>query len=137
MLSEPSGITGGASGYGYVWLGSMGFKAESDGELKSSPGLAPEPRARRGVSPKRRAGARRDRDRLVETGPAAFAEAGVAASRGESARRAGVGSGTLYRQFPTREHRIRVADRREVEGPIAAADEPAREWPPDAALDRS
>jgi AcrR family transcriptional regulator len=70
-----------------------------------------------------RADARRNRDRLVEVAAQAFAELGVDGSLEDIARRAGVGIGTLYRHFPTREHLVEVVYRREVEGLCAAADE--------------
>lgn len=50
-----------------------------------------------------RADARRNYERLLEEAQRAFAEHGVEASLEEIARRAGVGIGTLYRHFPTRE----------------------------------
>jgi AcrR family transcriptional regulator len=50
-----------------------------------------------------RADARRNRQRLLDVAHAAFLEYGVTASMDEIARRAGVGSGTLYRHFPTRD----------------------------------
>jgi AcrR family transcriptional regulator len=50
-----------------------------------------------------RADARRNRERLLQTAKAAFAEEGLAVSLDEIARRAGVGPGTLYRHFPTKE----------------------------------
>ncbi|MGC4107551.1 MAG: helix-turn-helix domain-containing protein [Thermomicrobiales bacterium] len=50
-----------------------------------------------------RADARRNYDRLVEVAHEVFTEQGVGASLEEIARRAGVGTGTLYRHFPTRE----------------------------------
>ncbi|GAA5073690.1 AcrR family transcriptional regulator [Thermocatellispora tengchongensis] len=50
-----------------------------------------------------RADARRNYDLLLEAARAAFAEHGVDASLRDVARRAGVGIGTLYRHFPTRE----------------------------------
>jgi AcrR family transcriptional regulator len=51
----------------------------------------------------KRADARRNFDRLVAQARAAFAERGTDASLEEIARRAGVGIGTLYRHFPTRQ----------------------------------
>lgn len=81
-----------------------------------------------------RADASRNRDKLVEVAGHAFAEHGGNASLEEIARTAGVGIGTLYRHFPTREHLVEVVYRREVEGLCAAADELARQYPPDAAL---
>ena len=50
-----------------------------------------------------RADARRNYDRLVSVAHDVFAEQGVNASLEEIARRAEVGTGTLYRHFPTRE----------------------------------
>ncbi|HTY73201.1 MAG TPA: helix-turn-helix domain-containing protein [Actinomycetes bacterium] len=50
-----------------------------------------------------RADARRNRDLLLEAAAQAFAENGVDTSLEDIARRAGVGIGTLYRHFPTRE----------------------------------
>ena len=47
--------------------------------------------------------AERNRARLIETGREVFAELGPDAPLEEIARRAGVGIGTLYRHFPTRE----------------------------------
>ena len=50
----------------------------------------------------KRADAQRNYDALVAAAREAFAEAGVNASLEEIARRAGVGIGTLYRNFPSR-----------------------------------
>ncbi|MEU7845582.1 helix-turn-helix domain-containing protein [Micromonospora sp. NPDC049114] len=52
----------------------------------------------------KRADARRNYDALVSAAREAFAENGAAASLEDVARRAGVGIGTLYRNFPTRRH---------------------------------
>jgi AcrR family transcriptional regulator len=51
-----------------------------------------------------RADARRNRDRIVEVAREVFREQGYDASLDEVAKRAGVGAGTLYRHFPTREN---------------------------------
>ena len=83
-----------------------------------------------------RADAQRNRDRLVEVAAAAFAEQGVDASLEEIARQAGVGIGTLYRHFPTREHLVEVVYRREVEALCAAADDLASYHPADMALEQ-
>lgn len=82
-----------------------------------------------------RADAQRNRDRLVEVAAQMFASDGVDASLEEIAKRAGVGIGTLYRHFPTREHLVEVVYRREVEGLCHAADELAHEHPADVALE--
>ncbi|SHN13125.1 TetR/AcrR family transcriptional regulator [Streptomyces yunnanensis] len=50
-----------------------------------------------------RADARRNYDRLVATARVAFQEQGADASLDDIAKRAGVGSGTLYRHFPHRD----------------------------------
>ena len=52
----------------------------------------------------KRADARRNRGLILDAAKAAFARDGVDASLDEIARSAGVGPGTLYRHFPTREH---------------------------------
>jgi AcrR family transcriptional regulator len=50
-----------------------------------------------------RADAARNRRRVLEAAHQAFATAGVSASLDDIARAAGVGPGTLYRHFPTRD----------------------------------
>jgi AcrR family transcriptional regulator len=50
-----------------------------------------------------RADARRNRERLLEAARTAFAAEGLSVPLDEIARRAGVGPGTLYRHFPTKE----------------------------------
>lgn len=65
----------------------------------ASAGETPDVFARR---PKR-ADARRNYESLITAAREAFAENGASASLEEVARRAGVGIGTLYRNFPTRQ----------------------------------
>jgi AcrR family transcriptional regulator len=50
-----------------------------------------------------RADARRNRAKILVAAQAAFAKEGTGVSLGEIARRAGVGAGTVYRHFPTKE----------------------------------
>ena len=50
-----------------------------------------------------RADAQRNRDRLIEAAREVFREQGYDASLDEVAKRAGVGAGTLYRHFPSRD----------------------------------
>ncbi|WP_028745764.1 TetR/AcrR family transcriptional regulator [Rhizobium mesoamericanum] len=85
--------------------------------------------------PPMRADARRNREKLIEVAAAAFAQAGVETSLEDIARNAGVGIGTLYRHFPTREHLVEVVYRRELEGLAEAAKELAASHAPDVALE--
>ncbi|GAA1529719.1 TetR/AcrR family transcriptional regulator [Dactylosporangium maewongense] len=68
-----------------------------------------------------RADARRNRDRILLAARDAFAEAGFAVPLDEIAARAGVGPGTVYRHFPTKEALFQavIADR--VAGLVAEA----------------
>jgi len=50
-----------------------------------------------------RADARRNRERILDAARATFSEHGSEAQMDEIARRAGVGVGTLYRHFPTKD----------------------------------
>jgi AcrR family transcriptional regulator len=83
---------------------------------------------------KPRADAQRNRALLLETAKAAFAEKGAAASLDEIARTAGVGAGTLYRHFPTRDALIEAVYRHETEQLVAAATRLAETQAPIAAL---
>jgi AcrR family transcriptional regulator len=83
---------------------------------------------------KPRADAERNRIRLLKTAKAAFAEKGSAASLDEIARIAGVGAGTLYRHFPTRDALVAAVYRNETEQLVAAADRLAKTHPPVTAL---
>jgi AcrR family transcriptional regulator len=83
---------------------------------------------------KPRADAKRNRVRLLETAKAAFAEKGSDASLDEIARSAGVGAGTLYRHFPTRDALVEAVYRNETEQLVAAADRLAKRHPPVTAL---
>ncbi len=64
---------------------------------------------------KPRADAIRNRERVLEAAKAVFCAGGADASLEAVARRAGVGIGTLYRHFPTREDLFEAVYRREVE----------------------
>ena len=62
-----------------------------------------------------RADAQRNRERLMVAAKTAFADVGPDVSLEEIARRAGVGIGTLYRHFPTRDAIVEAVYRREVQ----------------------
>ena len=64
---------------------------------------------------KPRADGARNRLLLIDAAKSAFAEIGTSVALEEIARRAGVGIGTLYRHFPTREAMLEAVYRREVE----------------------
>jgi AcrR family transcriptional regulator len=83
---------------------------------------------------KPRADAERNRVRLLETAKAVFAEKGSAASLDEIARIAGVGAGTLYRHFPTRDALVAAVYRNETEQLVAAASRLTERHPPVTAL---
>lgn len=64
---------------------------------------------------KPRADAIRNRERVLEAAKAVFSRGGTEAGLESVARQAGVGIGTLYRHFPTREALYEAVYRREVE----------------------
>src|SRR5438309_9138852 len=63
----------------------------------------------------KRADARRNYDKVLAAAREAFAEGGESTSLEEIARRAGVGIGTLYRHFPTRQALLEALYLDEVE----------------------
>jgi AcrR family transcriptional regulator len=81
---------------------------------------AAEPASQAG--PSKRADARRNYERLLAAATAAFAEHGADdVSLEEIARRAGVGIGTLYRHFPTRQALLEAVFKDQVDGLDALA----------------
>jgi AcrR family transcriptional regulator len=80
-----------------------------------------------------RADARANRDKLVAAARALFTETGTSAPLEEVAERAGVGIGTLYRHFPTRQALLEAVYVDEVEAMARAATE-LEELPPWDAL---
>lgn len=83
---------------------------------------------------KPRSDAQRNRERILEVAKDAFARSGAHASLDDIARQAGVGAGTLYRHFPTREALLEAVYRTEV-GKLAAAERKfAETMPPIEAL---
>ena len=83
-----------------------------------------------------RSDARRNRERLLETAAAAFAVGDGPVSLEAVARGAGVGIGTLYRHFPTREALIEAVYRAELADVSASAAQLLNEHPPADALRR-
>jgi AcrR family transcriptional regulator len=69
----------------------------------------------------KRADARRNYDKVIGAAREAFAESGVSASLEEIARRAEVGIGTLYRNFPNRQALLEAVYVDELEGLCASA----------------
>jgi len=81
-----------------------------------------------------RADAARNREKLLSAATEAFAQSGTNASLEAIAKRAGVGIGTLYRHFPTRDALVEAAYRNEVAQLSAAAGELLADHPADVAL---
>jgi AcrR family transcriptional regulator len=83
---------------------------------------------------KPRSDAQQNRDRILEVAKAAFTRSGADASLDEIANQADVGSGTLYRHFPTRDALIEAVYHTEVEKLAAAQRELSASLPPIEAL---
>jgi len=78
---------------------------------------------------KPRADSARNRQLLIDAAKEGFSEIGLSVSLEEIARRAGVGIGTLYRHFPTREAIVEAVYRREVEQLAQAVPQLLETWP--------
>jgi AcrR family transcriptional regulator len=83
---------------------------------------------------KPRADALRNYERVLEAAKAVFSAGGPEASLEAVAKRAGVGIGTLYRHFPTREALFEAVYRREVEQLADLAEELRKAGEPTEAL---
>jgi AcrR family transcriptional regulator len=81
-----------------------------------------------------RADAQRNRERILQVAKEIFTRNGAAASLDDIARQAGIGPGTLYRHFPTRDALIEAVYRSEVEKLAAAEQRFAANLPPLEAL---
>jgi AcrR family transcriptional regulator len=81
-----------------------------------------------------RADARRNRDLILQAAATAFGDQGETASLEDIARHAGVGIGTLYRHFPSREALLEAVYRDQVDQLCDAAPQLLATMPPDAAL---
>ena len=83
---------------------------------------------------KPRADAQRNRERILEVAKRAFTRSGADTSLDDIAKQAGVGPGTLYRHFPTREELLKAVYRNELEQLAAAEQKLAETMPPVEAL---
>ncbi|GAB7051720.1 TetR/AcrR family transcriptional regulator [Catenuloplanes indicus] len=81
-----------------------------------------------------RADAQRNRERLLDAAVNAFTREGPDVTLESVAKSAGVGIGTLYRHFPTREALVEAAYRNELSRLCDAAPDLAATLPPDRAL---
>src|SRR5437763_15122296 len=81
-----------------------------------------------------RADAQRNRAKLLSAATEAFAEEGQGVALESVAARAGVGIGTLYRHFPSREALVVAAYQQEVDSLCAAATDVLHSQPADVAL---
>ena len=88
----------------------------------------------RSVDRKPRADAQRNRERILEVAKEAFTRSGANTSLDDIAKQAGVGAGTLYRHFPTRDELLEAVYRTEVEKLAAAERKFAETLPPIEAL---
>jgi AcrR family transcriptional regulator len=83
---------------------------------------------------KPRMDAQRNRERILEVAKDAFARSGAGTSLDDIAKQAGVGAGTLYRHFPTRDALLEAVYRTEVEKLAAAERKLAQDLSPIEAL---
>jgi AcrR family transcriptional regulator len=87
------------------------------------------------IAPRKpRTDALRNRELILEVAKEAFTRCGANASLDDIAKEAGVGAGTLYRHFPTRDALIEAVYRTEVEKAAAAAKKFSESLPPLEAL---
>jgi AcrR family transcriptional regulator len=81
-----------------------------------------------------RADAARNRERVIAAATASFAEEGIDVPMETIAKRAGVGVGTIYRQFPTKENLFLAVVHHEMQGVAEFARQLSRADDPGAAL---
>jgi len=81
-----------------------------------------------------RVDAQRNRDKILSTAVRVFAKQGLDANFDRIAKEAGVGAGTLYRNFPTRESLVEAAYRNELSRLCHAAPDLLSTMPPREAL---
>ena len=83
---------------------------------------------------KPRMDAQRNRQRILEVAKDAFARSGAGTSLDDIAKQAGVGAGTLYRHFPTRDALLEAVYRTEVDKLAAVERKLAQDLSPIEAL---
>jgi AcrR family transcriptional regulator len=83
---------------------------------------------------KPRTDAQRNRERILEVAKEAFTRSGASTSLDDIAKQAGVGAGTLYRHFPTRDALLEAVYRIEVEKLAASERQLSEKLPPVEAL---
>jgi AcrR family transcriptional regulator len=110
----------------------VGFGIGFDRSLRIRPGGAVTDAQAPARAPRKDAA--RNHEVLLTAAGEVYAERGVDASLEEIARRAGVGIGTLYRHFPSRDALNEAVYRREVEGLCNQVDGLLQENPPVEAL---
>jgi len=86
------------------------------------------------VTRKPRRDAQQNRERILEKAKEAFARGGADSSLDDIAKQAGVGPGTLYRHFPTRDELLEAVYRAEVEKLASAERQFGERLPPIEAL---
>ena len=87
-----------------------------------------------GSARKPRSDGQRNRELIVRVAKEAFTEHGPGASLDDIAKQAGVGAGTLYRHFPSREALLGAVYQAEVEKLADAAEQFCRELAPEEAI---
>ncbi|WP_260327162.1 TetR/AcrR family transcriptional regulator [Streptomyces sp. TLI_185] len=107
-------------------MGSQGSRAQAGAQTKASRASRNQPEqalqpAKRG----RRADAERNRAAIMEAAGAVFAEQGGTVDVREIARRSGVGKGTLYRHFPTKDDLLLTALEQQFDSWLTAAHQQA------------
>jgi len=83
---------------------------------------------------KPRVDAQRNRERILQVAKQAFTQSGADTSLDDIAKQAGVGPGTLYRHFPTREELLKAVYRNNLENLATAGEKFAGTMPPVEAL---
>ena len=110
--------------------GGAGDQASPSGDPSVDTSVDPSAPAGRPV----RADARRNREKLVAVARAAFTASDDPVALESVAREAGVGIGTLYRHFPTREALVEAVYTAELDDVVASVPTLLGEFPPEVAL---